>query len=210
MGRWVRASGAVALLSLLGVFGLTGTAGAVTTSCGGGCVEIASAAYAGTRLPSLFVVANGGLPEVGEPIALAPPNVSNPAEDFTESYQGTVSDFIQAGLINPAMAAYDSDSAVEFEYAPNGIGSELCIGIAPPWSPADSMVTLQDCGVSARTVWIVVQTTIPTFELLNGASATAAAPGALTALFPGLPLLTLPLNPALSAGTQSIQKWRSL
>ena len=80
---------------------------------------------------------------------------SDPAEDFTVSLQGTVDDFVTAGLVSPALAIhYANDVALEFEYSPNGVDSGLCVGISGLTPATNTEVTLQPCGVSARTVWV--------------------------------------------------------
>ena len=70
------------------------------------------------------------------------------------AFQGSVSDFVAAGLINATLGAhYGSDGAFEFQYEPGGISSGLCLGIAS--GPAQgTKVTLQPCGVTVNTVWI--------------------------------------------------------
>lgn len=203
MSQSLRTLGAASLLSLLAVFGLAGTAGAETPSCGAACISVASYPFAMTPFPSVLVVANGGLAQIGEPVALAAPSTSNSAEDFTAEDVGTVEELIDAGLVSPSFSPYDSDLGFEFEYAPDGRPTALCVGIASASSPADSMVTLQYCGVSARTVWIrVPEINASTVELLNGSSTSAVSPDALTTLLPGFPLLTVPLK-----GTLPTQLW---
>jgi hypothetical protein len=44
--------------------------------------------------------------------------------------------------------------AYEYEYAPFGSDSGLCIGVAATASPEEP-VTLQPCGVSSKTIWVV-------------------------------------------------------
>jgi hypothetical protein len=46
-----------------------------------------------------------------------------------------------------------NDPAFEIEYAPNGVVSGLCMGVASTAVQGEG-VNLQPCGVSARTVWI--------------------------------------------------------
>lgn len=75
-------------------------------------------------------------------------------EDWRATFQGTVSDFFAAGLINATLNAhYGSDSVYEFQYAPGGVNTGLCLGIASGPSKG-TQVALQPCGVSANTIWI--------------------------------------------------------
>ena len=46
------------------------------------------------------------------------------------------------------------DPAFEVEYAPYGVDSGLCMGVAATATQNEG-VTLQPCGVSSKTVWIV-------------------------------------------------------
>jgi hypothetical protein len=132
---------------------------------------------------------------VGAPLALAAASNSDPGEDFTISLRGTVSDFFAAGLVAAGLdAQYGDLNAFEIQYSPFGVDSGLCMGIASHDGPGDgTRVTLQPCGVSARTVW-VTNPNFPAnskFELINGAtSADFAHPPVLTELQPGLPLFT--------------------
>ena len=46
------------------------------------------------------------------------------------------------------------DVAWEIEYSPNGVDSGLCVGVARTAFQNEG-VTLQPCGISGRTVWIL-------------------------------------------------------
>jgi hypothetical protein len=120
--------------------------------------------------------------KVGQPIILFRTANFDPAEDWTVAFQGTVSDFLAAGLVstslalhygciagvnfpncpfnvtgvqNPAQTGLSSDYlAFENEYAPFGVDSGLCLGVAAT-AFNDEGVTLQPCGVSSKTVWVL-------------------------------------------------------
>src|SRR5437879_1074224 len=47
-----------------------------------------------------------------------------------------------------------NEPAFEVEYAPFGVNSGLCMGLATTALPGEG-VTLQPCGVSSKTVWIL-------------------------------------------------------
>ncbi len=100
--------------------------------------------------------------KVGQPIILFRTANFDPAEDWTVAFQGTVADFFAAGLVSAAVnlhygggaAGFPNDPAFENEYAPFGVDSGLCLGVAAT-AFNDEGVTLQPCGVSAKTVWIL-------------------------------------------------------
>jgi hypothetical protein len=132
-----------------------GVASAATPPCGRHCLDIFSKQF-GTSQQPLFVLSAASRPAaVGDPVILYWRSNDNPAEDFVATRQGTVSEFNQAGLASSAVNLhYGSDYAFEYEYAPYGVRSGLCIGVAAT-AAAGSAVSLQPCSVSPRTLWIV-------------------------------------------------------
>jgi hypothetical protein len=100
--------------------------------------------------------------KVGQPAILFRTANYDPAEDFTVAFQGTVSDFYAAGLVGAAVnlhygggaTGFPDDPAFENEYAPFGVDSGLCLGVATTAVQGEG-VTLQPCGVSSKTVWIL-------------------------------------------------------
>jgi len=135
---------------------------------------------------------------VGQPIILAPASNSNSGEDFIPSVQGTVADFVAAGLMSfPPSSPYFNDEVFEIEYAPSGADTGLCMGVGT--TPTNNTpVSLQPCGVSAKTTWIVDQTsTSGAAHLINGGTDTSFSnPYSLTDLKPGgdRQLFTWPLQ----------------
>ena len=98
---------AAATLTLVG--GAAGTlaagpANAATPSCGHRCVNLFSKKFSDflTTKPGfvLDVLRQGA--KVGQPIIMFQSSNADPAEDFTVSLQGTVNDFVAAGLVSPA------------------------------------------------------------------------------------------------------------
>jgi hypothetical protein len=73
-----------------------------------------------------------------------------------------VADFFKAGLVSAQVNVHYGVGAVGFpnepafknEYAPFGVDSCLCIAVAAT-AFNDEGVTLQPCGVSSKTVWIL-------------------------------------------------------
>ena len=99
--------------------------------------------------------------KVGQPIIQFRTANYDPAVDLTVSFQGTVADFYAAGLVTAAVKLHygvapggvNDDPAFEIEYAPFGVDSGLCVGW--PHRCRGEGVTLQPCGVSSKTVWIL-------------------------------------------------------
>jgi hypothetical protein len=155
-----------------GVLGTAVTANAATPSCGGSCPDFFSplfGAYGPGNTGAGFVLDVWRQHiKIGQPIILFRSSQYDPAEDFQLEYDGLVSDFASAGLVsanvalhygggadgNPVTgAAYADDPAFEIEYAPYGVDSGLCVGLSATASQEEG-VTLQNCGVSSKTVWI--------------------------------------------------------
>ena len=169
---------AAATLTLVGGVGVAGaltagSAAAATPSCGDSCIDIFSHQF-GTHLEPNYVVDVLRQGEkVGQPIILFRTANFDPAEDWTLAFQGTTADFFAAGLVSSAVAlhygciagvnfpdcygfgkpAAINDPAFEIEYAPFGVDSGLCMGVAAT-AFNDEGVSLQPCGVSSKTVWI--------------------------------------------------------
>jgi hypothetical protein len=87
------------------------------------------------------------------------------------------------GFPAPAKA---NDPAFEIEYAPFGVDSGLCMGLASTAVSGEG-VTLQPCGVSSKTVWIVdiLDSLNTTFAggyvpLINGSDTNFSQPFVLT------------------------------
>jgi hypothetical protein len=161
-----------ATLTLLGGVGMAGalsagTASAATPSCGGSCIDIFSHQFGTHRSPNYVVDVLRQGEKVGQPLILFRTANFDPAEDWTVSFQGTTADFFAAGLVGSAVALHYgctvgpfatcaagvNDPAFEIEYAPYGVDSGLCMGLASTAFQEEG-VTLQPCGVSAKTVWI--------------------------------------------------------
>jgi len=172
---------AAATLTMVGGVGAVGalTAGgasAATPSCGNACINVFSHQF-GTHIEPNYVVDVLKQGEkVGQPIILFRTANFDPAEDWTLAFQGTVADFFKAGLVSSAVAlhygglaaGFPNDAAFEMEYAPFGVDSGLCMGLASTAVQGEG-VTLQPCGVSSKTVWIA--------DTGNGFALSPNAPG---------------------------------
>jgi hypothetical protein len=167
-------AGAASLALVGGVAAVGGmSASAATPSCGHSCIDVFSRQFGTHHSPNFVMDVFRQGAKVGQPIILFRSSNADPAEDFTVSFQGHVSDFYAAGLVSSAVnlhygggvacASHDSDGncvaspdepAFELEYAPYGVDSGLCVGTATT-AIQNEGVTLQPCGVSSKTVWIL-------------------------------------------------------
>jgi len=166
---------AAATLTLVGGVGAVGTlaAHAATPSCGFSCVDIFSRDFGTHASPNFVLDTLRQGEKVGQPQILFRTANFDPAEDYTFSYQGLVSDFFAAGLVSAAVnlhyggggtlipahgtvkaVPFPDDAAFEIQYSPYGVDSGLCMGVAAT-AVAGEGVTLQPCGVTSKTVWIV-------------------------------------------------------
>ncbi len=178
---------AAATLTLVGGVSTVGaltaaTAGAATPSCGATCFNFFSLDFGATPNFVVDVFRQGA--KVGQPVILFKASNSDPAQDFTFGNQGTVADFLAAGLVSPAVALHfgggacfapETDAVADVTPSPGETAT--CETPAPndqafelEYAPfgvdsglcvgvfatatAGEKVTLQPCGVSSKTVWI--------------------------------------------------------
>ena len=205
---------AAATLTLVGGVGVSGaltagTASAATPSCGNSCINVFSHQFGTHAEPNYVVDVLRQGEKVGQPIILFRTANFDPAEDFTVAFQGTVADFFAAGLVSAAVnlhygggaAGFPNDPAFENEYAPFGVDSGLCMGVAAT-AFNDEGVTLQPCGVSSKTVWIFdtldgsfIQLIHGYVPLINGSDTNFSQPFVLT--YPNLSVPTDKPRPQL-------------
>jgi hypothetical protein len=139
-----------------------GTASAATPSCGPSCINLFSHQFGSFRAPNYTVDVLRQGEKTGQPIILFRQANFDPALDWTVAFQGLTSDFFAAKLVSAAVNLHygggsvgsKDDPAFENEYSPFGVESGLCMGVAAT-AFSDEGVTLQPCGVSANTVWIL-------------------------------------------------------
>ena len=173
-----RVFAAAAALTLAGsLAAVAGTAGAATPSCGTKCLNIYNKQFPRKQfITDVFRQSS----RTGTPIILFSRSNSDPAEDFTVSFQGTVSSFFASGLVSPQVMLHygctpgfvfsngqggtlscgsntADEVAGEIEYAPYGRETGQCIGVPQSRLPGAGRVnvSLQPCGVGAGTVWIL-------------------------------------------------------
>ena len=185
---------AVLTLAGTGITIATTTGNAAASDCTN-CINPASQAFSGD-----VAAVSGGMAQVGQKVILSAAGLS--AEDFILLNEGTVQDFYNAGIIGPAVGlTWPKNTVYEFEYAPAGVQSGLCLGT--PKTAADGVAAdLENCGVNAQTTWIPLTIDdIGGFEpVINGTDTNVNTPFVLTAgSSAGAKLTTHKLN--LVAGT---------
>jgi hypothetical protein len=203
------AAATLTLLSGAGAAGAlgAGTASAATPSCGGSCIDIFSHQFGTHHSPNYAVDVLRQGEKVGQPIILFRTANFDPALDWTVSFQGTVADFYAADLVSAELALHygctaptpfpDCDAGVnlpafEIEYAPYGVDSGLCMGVAST-AVEEEGVSLQPCGVSGKTVWITDTIDSPStlfsgyVPLINGSDTNFSQPFVLTYPASGYP-----------------------
>lgn len=175
-------AGAAALGVIAGGLGVAAsTAHASTPSCGASCVTLTNSHSGGV----LDVYKRAA--KVGQPVIEWGNSYIDPAEDFVPSAQGTVHQFYRAGLASAALNLhYRNYEAYELEYAPYGADTGLCVGVAS--TAANGVpVSLQPCGVSAKTLWVadgnIANGAVP---LINGSDTNFSHPYVLTDTANGL------------------------
>jgi hypothetical protein len=207
-------STAASLTMVGGVFAVstiaTNTAArAETPSCGAFnpfCVDLFSKQFGTHKDPGFIQDVYRQGSKVGQPIILFRPGSGDPAEDFTTDDLTSMVTFVPytvgqletltgggtypfhhgSGIFADTTAnEYENSYVVENEYAPYGVNGGLCAGIAAAPFNGEG-VTLQLCGNTARTLWIINSSNpIFTFihgytSLINGANTNFSHPYVLT------------------------------
>ena len=194
---------AAATLTLVGGVGSVAalSASAATPSCGHRCIDIFSRQFGTHHEPNFVLDVWRQGARVGQPIILFRTSNSDPAQDFTAGFAGLTSEFYEAGLVSAAVALHYGcadgefgphsctrgvdDPAFEIEYAPYGVNSGLCVGVAKT-AFQNEHVSLQGCGVTSKTVWIVDTNDSPAtirhdyVPLINGSDLNFSHPFVMT------------------------------
>ena len=172
---------AATLAVVSGVVG-TSLASAATPACGMNCISVFSRELGTYTHPNFVEAILGGEARVGQPVGLKQASGSDPSEDILP-VGGFVSDFYAAGMVSAEVNShYGSLRAVQQEYAPFGIPSGLCVGLASVAYQNEGL-TLQPCSVPSTTVWIVDPALSPTtpgyFPIINASTTDFSRPFAM-------------------------------
>jgi len=150
-------------------------ASAATPACASKCISVFSRELGTSAQPSFVEDIFGGEARVGQPVGLKQASKLDTSEDIIPlGFGSTVSDFYAAGMVSPAVYAnYPNLPAVQQEYAPAGVPSGLCVGLARVAYQTEGL-TLQPCNLPGVTVWIVARDLSPTtpgyFPIINGST----------------------------------------
>ena len=175
---------ALAVLAAVATAGCVSAAaaGAATTECGARCISVFSREL-GTYAEPTFVeaVLGGGAATAGQPVGLKPASRFDSSQDILP-VPGKVSDFYDAGMVSAAANKYYGDlDAVQQKYAPFGIATDLCVGLAKVASQNQGL-TLQPCS-AATTVWVIHRALAPTtpgyFPIINASTTDFQRPFAM-------------------------------
>jgi hypothetical protein len=178
----------MAILTVVGIVTVGGTtsAGAATAACGQGCISIFSHELGSYAQPNAVEDVLQGVAQAGQPVILKEPSGSDPSEDLLNMPGPHVSDFFASGMVSAEVnSRYGNLVAAQIEYAPSGMGTGLCVGLATVAYQNEGL-TLQPCNVSARTVWIIDTPDSPAtaaahiFPIVNGSSTDFSNPFAMS------------------------------
>jgi hypothetical protein len=154
------------------------TANAASTACGTTCMTLSSElfgpGYVVAAVTPRFRLRNS---PPGVALAAAGPYQS---EDFKAEYVAPVSVMYSYGIVSAAVDhSWPNDIGYEYQYAPGGHESSLCLGTAGT-AAQGTPVTLQQCGVSGQTVWIATAPRGEFTPLVNGTDNRSFEPYVLT------------------------------
>jgi hypothetical protein len=157
---------------------------AATPECGSECISIFSRALGSYAQPNVVEAVLDGVAKVGQPVVLAPASGSDPSQDFLPR-AGLVSDFYEMGMVSAEVNShYGSLNASQIEYAPHGVPTGLCAGLADVAFQGQGL-TLQPCNAPGRSVWIIDTADSPTtapeyFPIVSGSTTDFSRPFAMT------------------------------
>lgn len=173
--RPIKTAALAAALAVTGSAALAATpAHAATPSCGSVCTDFYNQALGGKYLSDVY--RQGQAP--GTPLILFQRSNNDPALDWVPSLDGTVNSIRvnDPGLVSANLALnYGTYEAYELEYAPFGAPTGLCAGTDGP-AVQNGKVSLQACGVSGATLWVVDGTPGAVTPLINGSDVSFAHP----------------------------------
>jgi hypothetical protein len=201
----------IGLMIALAGTGLTTTsltANAASTTCGARCMTLASEQFG-----SGYVVA---ATTARYRIRFQPPGLALAAagpyqsEDFVSEYIGPVSELYSYGIVTATVdQSWPNDIGYEYQYAPGGIESGLCLGTAGT-AAQGTAVTLQPCGVSGQTVWVATAGGSEFTPLVNGTDSRSFAPYVLSAGTDNGPLTVAEFISVIRGRAPENQLWRDI
>jgi hypothetical protein len=153
-------------------------ASAATPECGSACGSVFSRELGTYADPEVVEAVLDGVARVGQPVILKEASSSDPSEDII-AHRSSVSALYAAGMVSAEVNEnYPNLLGVQQEYAPHGVGTGLCVGLAKTAFQNEGL-TLQSCSVPGRTIWIIDPAVVPFFPIVNGSTTTFARPFAM-------------------------------
>jgi hypothetical protein len=129
------------------------SAGASTAACGSACTS-----------PSVESLSGDVLTVSGSSVVMSAASTSNSAQDWTVEPEGNVTAAANAGVVSSKLELnYSISNLVEFQYAPDGLPSDKCLGDLSTENSTETFyvptlsVGLVQCGVTAASLWIIDQ-----------------------------------------------------
>lgn len=175
---------AATLMLLVGVSGIgTPVASAATPACGANCISVFSRELGTYAHPNFVEDVLGGEATIGQPVGLKQASGSDPSEDILPR-GGSLADFFAAGMVSAEVNShYAGMRAVQQVYAPFGVPTDLCVGLATVAYQNEGL-TLQPCSTPGTTVWIIdtadSPATAPTyFPIVSGSTTDFTHPFAM-------------------------------
>lgn len=172
---------AAATLTIVGGLSAATTlsASAATPACGAPCVSVFSSQLGTVTQPNFVEAVLGGEAKAGQLVGLKRASGSDPSEDIMGTL-GSVSDFYTKGMVSAEVNLhYGALTAAQLEYAPLGMTSGLCVGVASD-AYQNEPLSLQPCSVPGRTVFILgPRDAAGYFPILNASTSDFSRPFAM-------------------------------
>jgi hypothetical protein len=128
-----------------------------TPACGRNCLDLSSLVLGSDLIQNAVIRQDNGTGgKVGQLVDLKTASNTVPNEDFTNADVGDLADFCGSLISATSYACLNYPKTYpvyESNWAPFGNESGLCAGVKTAGHDNES-VTLQNCGASARTLWV--------------------------------------------------------
>jgi hypothetical protein len=200
---------AAAALTVAGGLSTAATlpASAATTQCGSACIQIFSKEFGTYTNPGFIESVFLGIPLAGVPTILHRASSYDPTGDVIVPQKAPVSTFYAEGMVSAAVNAhYETETAVQVEYAPYGHPTGLCAAVATTAYQGEGL-SLQPCSTPGTTVFIIdtadAPAAAPYFPIVDASTTDFTHPFTMTIhgdpaheLFPQITLEHMVGNPA--------------
>ena len=152
-------------------------ASAATLACGSACGSVFSRELGSYADLNVVEAVLAGSAQVGQAVILKDASGSDPSEDIIP-HRNSVSALYAAGMVSADVNTnFGELIGVQQEYAPYGVGTGLCVGLARTAYQNEGL-TLQSCSLPGTTVWII-NPTMPYFPIVNGSTTKFERPYAM-------------------------------